>query len=71
MVLWKSAGAAAEFVWEAGTVLAQHCHHEWEPDRRLLQFSRLPWGLSLGLQVAMTTCTTQSCKLLTNGNAKL
>ena len=33
MVFWKSAGTAAgvehaEFVWEAGTVLAAHCHHE-------------------------------------------
>ena len=33
MVFWRSAVAAddvehAEFLWEAGTVLAAHCHHE-------------------------------------------
>ena len=28
MVLRKTAGAAAEFVWEAGKVLAEHCQHE-------------------------------------------
>ena len=33
MLFWKSAGAAddvkhAVFVWEAGTVLAAHCHRE-------------------------------------------
>ena len=62
VVFWKSAGAVdgvehADFVWEAGTILAARCHHEREPDQRLLQFSRLSW-VSVGLQVAVTTSTS-------------
>ena len=46
MVLWSSAVAAddgehAEFLWEVGTVLSAHCHHEGGPSQVFLQFSRL------------------------------
>ena len=60
MVFWKSSGAAdgvehAEFVWEAGTVLEVHFFMS-ENLNNGYPILVLSW-VSIGLQVAMITCT--------------